>query len=138
MKTRLNGNERLVRLLIVDAIAHSRESLATYLQLQDSLEVIGETAVASEAFYLSQRFQPDIVIMDVNLPDGDSFSTTRQLLQLDNAPDVILLAVHPHRQILQQAQAAGAVACIDKSAGVDAILEAIHTVSRSKMKENQT
>lgn len=137
MKTRLNRNKRLIRILIVDVIAHSRESLAAYLQLQDSLEVIGETAVATEAICLAKRLQPDIVIMDVNLQDVDSFTITHQLLQLDNAPDVIFLTVHPPRQLRQQAQAAGAAACIDKSAGVDAILEAIHTVSRSKMKENQ-
>jgi len=124
-----------MRLLIVDAINHSRDSLATYLQLQERLEVVGEAAAAAEAICLAQQHRPDVVILDVHLPDEDGFTVTRRLLALDAPPTVILLAIHRRAQDRRQAQKAGAMACIEKSAGVDAILDALWTLSKTKAKE---
>lgn len=125
METRLEANKRLMRLLIVDAVDHSRDSLAAFLQLQEGLEVVGTTATADEAITFAAQLQPEVVIMDVNLPDADGFEATRRLLAVDAAPTVVLLTVH--RRALDQFQAhdAGAVACIEKSAGVDAILDVL-------------
>jgi CheY-like chemotaxis protein len=106
----LEGNDETMKLLIVDAMAHSRDSLVTYLHLQASLEVVGETGDANDAICLAQRHQPDVVIMDVNLPDEDGFTVTRRLRALDARPDVVLLTVHRRAQDLLQAQEAGAVA----------------------------
>lgn len=119
-----------MRILIVDSVTHSRESLATYLGLQEHLEVIGAAPTAKEAIYLAKQLQPDVVIMDVNLADMDGFRATSQLSALDIPAAVILLTVHHHMQDLVRAQEAGAAAYIEKSAGVDSILESLHTWSR--------
>jgi DNA-binding NarL/FixJ family response regulator len=135
METRLKENHRPMRLLIVDAVAHSRDSLAAYLHLQERLQVVGQTATAAAAVYLTQQHRPDVVIVDVNLPGTDGFAVTRRLLALDAPPAVILLTIHRRAQDLLQAQEAGAVACIEKSAGVDAILDALCTLSKTIAKE---
>lgn len=134
IRTHLKENQQPIRLLIVDSVAHSRESLATYLQLQDSLEVVGVTDAAFEAIRLAQLLQPDVVIMDVHLPDENGFTATRQLLALDTPPSVILLTVHRRVQDVLQAQEAGAVAYIEKSAGVDAILDTLRALSNTQQR----
>ncbi len=131
-----NRDERPLRLLIVDALDHSRDSLVEFFQLQENLDVIGTTAVAADAIQLSQRLKPDTVIMDINLSDIDGFAATRQLLALDSPPAVILLLVHRRVQDIQQARAAGASACIEKSAGVDVILDALYALSPTTKKES--
>lgn len=132
MKTRLKMEKETIRLVIVDAVAHSRDSLATYLHLQEWLEVVGETGNATEAICLIRRHQPDVVIMDVNLPDADGFTVTRRLLALNGPPTVILLTVHRRVKDILQAQEAGALAYIEKSAGVDGILDILKVLSKTK------
>jgi len=135
MKTRQNRNEQPLRLLIVDGVTHTRRNLASFLQLQENLEVVGETAVAAEAIHLTGQLKPDVVIMDINLPDGDGFTATQQLRALKVPPAVILLTIHHHELALIQAKQAGAVNCIEKSVGVDAILDALYAQSKSKSGE---
>jgi DNA-binding NarL/FixJ family response regulator len=125
MKTEQNRREQPLRLLIVDGVTHTRRNLASFLQLQENLSVVGETAVAAEAICLAQQLQPDIVIMDINLPDMDGFTAAQQIVALDCAPSVLLVTLRLHPHDLKKAKEAGAVACIEKSAGVDAILFAL-------------
>ena len=123
MKT--EQNKRASKLLIVDAVAHTRRNLASFLELQENLVVVGETAVSTEALHLAQQLQPDIVIMDINLPDMDGFTVARRMTALDCAPAVLLMTLRLQSQDLTKAKETGAVACIEKSAGVDAILSAL-------------
>ena len=74
--------------------------------------------------------------MDIHLLDADGFTTTRRLLELKNPPAVILLTVHHTAPDLLRAQEAGAVATIEKSAGVDAILEVLGKLSTYQSKES--
>ncbi len=73
--------------------------------------------------------------MDIHLLDVDGFTAIRRLSALKDPPAVILLTVHHRAQDLLRAQEAGAVATIEKSAGVDAILEALGKLSIIQSKE---
>lgn len=125
METRLVANEGPMRLLIVDAADHSRDNLAAFLQLQDGLEVIGAAATAEQAIRFATLLQPEVVMMDINLPDADGFEVTRRMLAVDVPPTVILLTVHRRAQDQVRAHDAGAADLIEKSAGVDAILDVL-------------
>lgn len=129
METRPRNSIRQLRLLIVDPIAHSRHSISSYLQLQRSLEVLTETASAAEAMELTRQHRPDVVIMDANPPDMDGFAATRRLLSLNHPPVVILLSTHCSARDKQRAQRAGASAYLARSAGVDEILDTLHSLS---------
>jgi len=76
----------------------------------------------------AQTLQPDIVIIDVNLPDTTGFDVTRQLISLAPALTVILLTVHLMEQDQQAAHEAGAWTYVEKSAGVEPILAAIYAL----------
>ena len=129
MNERINGTHQPMRILIVDALDHTRESLRVFLQLHDGMEVVGEAANAAETLNLTQTLQPDIIIMDVHLTNRTGFEVTRDLRTLLTPPlAVILLTVHLAENDVQQAIASGAVTCIEKSAGVDPIIATIHSI----------
>ena len=132
MKTRQHCNEQPLRLLVVGAVDHSRDSLVAFLQLQDCLEVVGETAVSAKALELARQLEPDVVIMDVSLPDMDGFAATQQMLALEAAPAIVLLAVHYRARDSLRAEEAGAAAYIEKSAGVDVILDTLQALSETQ------
>ena len=126
-----NDTQQPIPILIVDALSHTRESLRTFLQLHDGMDVVGEASNGAEALNLTQTLQPNIVIMDAHLPDQAGFDVTRDLRALSPPPAVILLTVHLTETDVQQAKACGAVALIEKSAGVDPIIEHLLSLKSS-------
>ena len=129
MNARQNREKQPLRLLIVDGVAHTRHSLASFLQLQENLEVVGETAVAADALHLTQQLNPDVIIMGLNLLDMDGFSAAQQLRKLDPTRAIILLTIRSQAQDVKTAKAAGAIALIETSAGIDPILFILSSIS---------
>lgn len=119
-----------MRILIVDALSHTRENLKTFLELHDGIEVVGEAATGADTLQFAHTHALDIVIMDVNVPDMDSLEVTRQLVT--SRPDlaVILLTIHSEGVDFQAAYEAGAQVCIAKSDGAEPIIDAIREAVR--------
>ena len=111
------------------ALPISRHSLASFLQLQENLEVVGETAVAADALHLTQELNPDVIIMGLNLLDMDGFSAAQKLRKLDPTCAIILLTIRSQAQDVQKAKDAGAIALIETSAGIDPILSILSSIS---------
>ena len=68
-----------IRVLIVDDLARVRRGLRTILQLADGLEVVGEAANGREAVQMAEQLNPDVVVMDLEMPELDGFEATRQI-----------------------------------------------------------
>ena len=86
--------EREVRLLIVDDHAEFRDS-ATVLLEGEGFDVVGSAASGEEAVDQALRLDPDVVLLDIQLPGLDGFATAERLAALANAPDVILTSSRP-------------------------------------------
>jgi DNA-binding NarL/FixJ family response regulator len=114
-----------MRILVVDGLQHTRENLKAFLALYSGLEVVGEASSGLEAVRLSQDLSPEIVLVDINLPDMSGLDATRRLVASGASPIVILLTLHSEDLDPEAATDAGAQACIAKSAGADVIIEAI-------------
>jgi DNA-binding NarL/FixJ family response regulator len=127
-----------MRILIVDGLSHTRENLRAFLELQDGLEVVGEATSGREALQLSRRLTPDIVILDINLPDMDGLEAARQLTALSAKPSVFLLVLHLEDLNLSAAYSAGVLVCVEKSVGVEPILEAIRSQEKKIQDSDQT
>jgi pilus assembly protein CpaE len=97
-----------IRVLIVDDISETRESVSRLLQFETDIEVIGEAGAGSEALRLAENLHPDIVLMDINMPDMDGIRAT-ELLSL-RVPDcaVIIMSVQEEQDYLRRAMMAGA------------------------------
>lgn len=124
-----------MRILIIDALSHTRENLKTFLELHDDMEVVGEASNGYEALKLSQSIQPDIIIMDINLPGMNGFDVTQKMISHTPASSIILLTVHLEAHDLRAAREAGAQVCIEKSAGIDPIIKAICSIRNHKINQ---
>src|SRR5215217_1334639 len=115
---------RRVRVLVVDDNAGFRESLLSLLDSAD-LVVIGEASTGVEALALVPVLQPDVVLMDVNMPEMNGIETTRALKQRFPGTGVVALSGHEDQHIVREMLVAGASGYVLKDSDGDEILTAI-------------
>lgn len=122
----------LVRVLIVDDQAPFREAARDVVELADGFEVVGEVESGEASVEAVKELQPDLVLMDVNLPGINGLEATRQILQ-DNPDQVVVLVLSTYEaeEMTPQALEAGAVAYIPKAQfGPDELEEAWAAANR--------
>lgn len=105
---------RKITILLVDDHQIMRQGLSSLLQFESDMEVVAEAENGKEAVELSRRFQPDVVIMDVNLPVLDGIAATRTLTKLMPQIKVVGLSMHMNREAANAMREAGAVAYLTK------------------------
>jgi DNA-binding NarL/FixJ family response regulator len=94
-------------ILIVDDHALLREGLREILQTQDDMRVVSEAADSATAIALAEREQPDIVLLDVEIPGGAATSTVSQIRSRSPGSDVIILSMYEGPQLVQALLTAG-------------------------------
>lgn len=116
------------RILIVDDSQAVRESLGWLLRDESSLTVAGEAASGLDAIRLAAKLEPDIVILDIELPDMDGFSVTQQLKTLLHPPLVVLLSIHSDAVSKQRGALAGCDAFVEKGTSWPKLLAVLRKV----------
>lgn len=107
-------SSQLHRVLIVDAVPTMRESLRWLLENEPDLTVVGEAANGLDALRRATELSPDLVILDVQLPQLDGYAVTRSLKQRPDAPLVILVSVYDDPLSRQRGVEAGGDGFIEK------------------------
>jgi DNA-binding NarL/FixJ family response regulator len=93
-----------------------------------NIEVVGEAANGREALLLCSRLRPDLVLMDVRMPEMDGLMATREIKQKHPQISVMMLTMHENPDYLLEAIKAGAVGYVLKDASQEEIIEAVHQV----------
>ncbi|MDP9199650.1 MAG: response regulator transcription factor [Pseudomonadota bacterium] len=109
-----------------------REGLRGALDNYADIHVIGEAGDGDEAVRLAGHIQPDIVLMDVNMPKMDGIEATRRITDAFPAVTVIGLSVHNSESIKIAMKEAGAVAFVNKDAAVDDLYRTIQAARNSR------
>lgn len=122
-----------IRILIADDHGVLRAGLRALLNTEPSLEVVGEAADGNEALRLTSELQPDIVLMDISMPDCGGIEATRRLTELRPDVGVLILTVHEDKGLLREAIRAGAAGYILKRAVESELINAIQAVSRGDL-----
>lgn len=120
--------DRLARIVIVDDHEVARAGLRSLLTGERGLEVVGEAANGRDSLTLCRRLRPDLVLMDVRMPDIDGLAVTRTLKQESPGTSVILFTIYENPDYLLEALRAGAAGYVLKGASKREILNAIHKV----------
>lgn len=113
------------RVLIADDNLQVRQELRTLLPLAGDIEIVGEAADGQEAVRLVQALQPEVVLMDLEMPVLDGYEATRQIKASSPSCRVVALTVHGYEAARQQAIEAGADLFLVKGAAVESLIQAI-------------
>lgn len=121
-----------VRLLLVDDHALFREGLAGLFAYQDDFDVVGEAGDSAEALAQAQRLRPDLVLMDIDLPDEDGVVTTRRLKALLPETTVVMLTVYDDADKLLDAIKAGAQGYLVKNIRSGELLTQLRSLAQGE------
>jgi NarL family two-component system response regulator LiaR len=121
-----------IRVMLVDDHNVVRSGLATFLKAYDDLELVGEARNGVEAVNLCHRYKPDVVLMDLMMPEMDGIAATRAILA--DYPDVKIIAMtsFEEEELVQGVLAAGAISYLLKNVTSDELAAAIRAASLGK------
>ncbi len=125
-------NRRSISILLVDDQSLLREGLRTLLELQPDLRVVGEAADGVVAESLVERFQPDVVLMDLRMPHRDGVEATRRIVSRWPSIQVLILTTFDEDDLVFRSIEAGAAGYLLKDVGSDALATAIRAASRGE------
>ena len=114
-----------IRVLIVDDHTMVRRGLATFLKVYDDLELAGEASNGQAAIELCAKLHPDVVLMDMVMPELDGATTTQHIRQQSPATQVLALTSFKEEALVQGALKAGAIGYLLKDVSADNLAQAI-------------
>jgi DNA-binding NarL/FixJ family response regulator len=121
------AGEPRVRILVVDDHPMVREGLRGMLSTASNLEVVGEAGTAYDAVAQAQALQPDVILLDIQLPDMDGVTVLPQLKRVAATAHVLMVTMHEETAYMLQAVMAGAAGYILKGVRRPELLAAIQT-----------
>lgn len=121
-----------IRVLLVDDHAVVRSGLSAFLTIYDDLELAGEARDGAEALRLCRQLQPDVVLMDLVMPEMDGATATKQIRQACPRTQVIVLTSFREDELVQGALQAGAIGYLLKNVAADELARAIRAAAAGR------
>ena len=123
----------MIRVMIVDDHAVVRGGLSKFLQVHKDLELVGEAENGKEAIRLAEQLHPDVVLMDLKMPEMDGVAATRELRQRQPNTRVLVLTSFAEDNMVQGALQAGATGYLLKNVSVSELANAIRAAHAGRM-----
>jgi len=117
-----------IHILLADDHTILRAGLKMMLNAQPDMEVVGEAQDGRQALHEAQRLQPDIILMDITMPDMNGIEATRQIKKLVPEVKVLVLTMHENEEYVFQALRAGASGYMLKEAADTELITALHVI----------
>ncbi|GAE37169.1 response regulator [Halalkalibacter akibai] len=122
----------MITVMIVDDHTVLRDGLKSIFEMENDITVIGEAESGEAALTLVPELKPDVIIMDINLPEQNGVAITRQLKNDFKEIKILMLTMHSHEEYFMSAIREGADGYLLKDAPSDQVVEAIRTVMRGE------
>jgi DNA-binding NarL/FixJ family response regulator len=121
-----------IKIMVVDEHKILREGLSTLIAKQPDMEIIGEATDGREALQLLEKLMPDLILMDVTMPNLNGIEATRKIKSKKPDIEVIALSLHSDRRYVLGMIDAGASGYLLKECAFDELVRAINTVMAKK------
>ncbi|GAA0318996.1 two-component system response regulator DegU [Bacillus carboniphilus] len=119
----------MTNIVIIDDHQLFREGVKRILEFEPSFKVVAEGDDGAEAVELIQKHNPDVVIMDINMPQTNGVEATRQLIEQNPDTKVIILSIHDDETYVTHALKTGAMGYLLKEMDADALIDAVKVVA---------
>ncbi len=126
-----------IRVLIVDDITETRENIRRMLQFDNNIEVVGTARTGKEAIQLSQQAKPDVIVMDINMPDMDGITATQEIKKKAAYIQVVILSVQSDPSYMRKAMLAGARDFLTKPPMIDELTDAVRRAGAMAQEERK-
>lgn len=131
------AGEDKIRVLIVDDVAETRENIRKLLQFDAQVEVVGAARTGAEGVESAIETQPDVVLMDINMPDVDGISATETIRKKVPHTQIIIISVQGDANYMRRAMLAGARDFLTKPIDVDELSAAIRRAGKVARTEKE-
>ena len=119
-----------IRVLIVDDVAESRDNVEKLLRFEPDIQVVGKASRGQEGIDLAVSLHPDVVLMDLHMPDMDGIEATMQLTARVPSTSVIMMSVQNEPDVLRRAMLAGAREFLSKPFSLDELITSVRHVAQ--------
>jgi pilus assembly protein CpaE len=114
-----------IRVLVVDDISETRENVRKLLQFENDIEVAGTARSGKEGIQLAHELDPDVILMDINMPDVDGITATEEIRSKSPHIQIVILSVQGDQNYMRRAMLAGARDFLTKPPMGDELISAI-------------
>ncbi len=122
------GDQDIISILLVDDIPETRENIKKLLAFEPDFQVVGSAGTGREGVNFAKELHPDIIIMDINMPDMDGLEATQRIKEAVPTSAVIMMSVQSDTDYLRRAMLAGASDFLSKPIGMDELYNTIRAV----------
>lgn len=133
----MTDTPRKIRLLVVDDIVETRNNLINLLYFERDIEVVDSATRGQEGIDKARKLQPDIVLMDINMPDMNGIQATEVIIQQVPGVAVIMMSVQGEQDYLRQAMRAGAREFLVKPFSGDELVGSIRHVYQDEQSKRR-
>ena len=130
--------ERKIRIIIADDSEQTRENINAIFGYEESIEIIGEAQNGLEAVELARELRPDIILMDINMPEMDGIKAAKTITESGLDGSIIMMSIQEEREYIKKAMSAGARDFIIKPFKVNELIDnikRIYQVDQAKKKK---
>ena len=121
-----------IRIMLADDHTIMRDGLSQAFQEEEDMEIVGQVGDGRTAVEKARELRPDIVVMDINMPNLNGIEATREIQREAPGVRVIVLSMHSAKPCIKEVFRAGASGYVHKNCGFDELAHAVRTVAKGK------
>ena len=121
-----------MRILIADDHEIVRKGICAILESRKSIDICGEASNGQDAVEKASQLKPDLIILDVTMPNLDGFAAARQIRTFLPEVPILILSMHEGRAVVNEAQQAGAQGFVSKSDAGAVLLKAVDAITQGQ------